>query len=288
MKNFLTAAKLVLADLAKLDVPAIAAGVAGVLTPIIAAIAGCERHSRRGWRLGAHRRGCRGDAAEPDERSRCAPPCPRPGARHGRSGPPGSGRASGQEVTDAAVSLNGFTLDALAPFTRERSFPTGDSQDFRVFYVGRDDVHGILRYLLARCSRSLRFNQFGYDDDELDGLIRNLVDSEHVFVQGTLDKSQAGGVHERKILAGWDPAMRNSFAVGQSATHQISQHTGVIEGARGRCYRRAPGRARGVLRGYQSQNNTLAIYLHPVQVARFIDELDHEHAVALAQQNAAR
>jgi hypothetical protein len=194
------------------------------------------------------------------------------------------------------VSLNGFTLDDLAPFTREKSFPTGDSQDFRVFYVGRDDVHGILKYLLMRCSRSLRFNQFGYDDDELDGLIRNLVDSEHVFVQGTLDKSQAGGVHERKILAGWDPAMRNSFAVGQSATHQIS-HTkgGVIDGIvafEGSTNWSSSGEgtivaADGSDTGRKSQNNTLAIYMHPVQVARFTDELDHEHAVALAQQSAA-
>ena len=128
----------------------------------------------------------------------------------------GRALAAAKEPT---TTLNDFRLDHLAPFTRERSFPAGDSPDFRVFYVGRDDVHGILAYLLARCSRSLRLNMFGYDDDALDTIIRGLVASEHVFVQGTLDKSQASGVHERKILATWDPAMRNSFAVGQSATH---------------------------------------------------------------------
>jgi hypothetical protein len=196
---------------------------------------------------------------------------------------------------DPSTTLNGFTLDALARFTRERSFPAGDSSDFRVFYVGRDDVHGILGYLLARCSRSLRFNQFGYDDDELDEIIRGLVASEHVFVQGTLDRSQAGGVHEKRILAGWDPAMRNSFAVGQSATHQIS-HTkgGVIDGVvawEGSTNWSASGEgtivaADGSDVGRKSQNNTLAVYLHPVQVARFTDELDEEHAVALGQQQA--
>ena len=41
-----------------------------------------------------------------------------------------------------------------------------------MLYVGRDDVHGALEYLLARCSRSLRLNQFGYDDDELDQIIQ--------------------------------------------------------------------------------------------------------------------
>jgi hypothetical protein len=193
-------------------------------------------------------------------------------------------------------NLHGFALNDLWSFTREKSFDPRDSRDFRVFYVGRDDVHGILAFLLSRCSRSLRLNMFGYDDDTLDTIIRGLVASEHVFVQGTLDKSQASGVHERKILAGWDPAMRNSFAVGQSATHQIS-HTkgGVIDGLvawEGSTNWSASGEgtivaADGSDVGRKSQNNTLAVYLNPIQVARFTDELDHEHAIALAQQSAA-
>lgn len=198
-------------------------------------------------------------------------------------------------ASDPTVTLNQFTLEDLAPFKRERSFPAGDSPDFRVFYVGRDDVHGVLKHLLARCARSLRMNMFGYDDDELDQIIQGLVDSEHVFVQGTLDKSQAAGAHERKILAGWNQAMRNSFAIGQSATHQIS-HTkgGVIDGIvafEGSTNLSASGEGTivapdGSDRGRKAQNNTLAVYTHPVQIATFTDELDHEHATALAQQQA--
>lgn len=200
-----------------------------------------------------------------------------------------------KDATDNTVTLNSFTLNDLASFTREKSFPAADSPDFRVLYVGRDDVHGALKYLLARCSRSLRFNQFGYDDDELDTIIQGLVASEHVMVQGTLDKSQAGGVHEKKILAGWDSAMRNSFAIGQSATHQIS-HTkgGVIDGLvafEGSTNWSASGEgtivaADGSNVGRKAQNNTCAFYVHPVQVSRFTDELDEEHAVALQQQGA--
>ena len=200
-----------------------------------------------------------------------------------------------EAAADPAATLNAFTLDDLAPYKREKSFPTGDSPDFRVFYVGRDDVHGVLKHLLARCSRSLRLNMFGYDDDELDQIIRGLVDSEHVFVQGTLDRSQAGGVHEAKILGAWDPAMRNSFAVGTSATHQIS-HTkgGVIDGVvawEGSTNWSASGEgtivaADGSDTGRKAQNNTLAVYTHPVEIATFTDQLDHEHAIALAQQQA--
>lgn len=199
---------------------------------------------------------------------------------------------------DPRINLNDFSLDDLAPFTREQSFSHSDSKDFRVFYVGRDDVHGVLKSLLSRCTRSLKFNQFGYDDDELDAIIQHLVMSEHVFVQGTLDKSQAAGVHERRILATWSPEMRNSFAIGQSATHQIS-HTkgGVIDGLvawEGSTNWSASGEGQGINlggsvqpAGFKAQNNTLTVYTHPLQVARFGAELDEEHAIALQQQAAA-
>jgi hypothetical protein len=201
-----------------------------------------------------------------------------------------------EAVQDPKATLNSFTLEDLAQFTREGSFPTGDSPDFRVLYVGRDDVHGALAYLLARCSRSLRMNMFGYDDDELDQIIRHLIESEHVYVQGTLDKSQAGGVHEKKILAGWTEQVRNSFAIGQSATHQIS-HTkgGVIDGLvawEGSTNWSSSGEgtivaADGSNTGRKAQNNTLSIYLHPVEIAKFTAELDEEHTTALHQEHPA-
>jgi hypothetical protein len=201
-----------------------------------------------------------------------------------------------EAAVDPKTTVNSFTLDDLAQFTREGSFPAGDSQDFRVLYVGRDDVHGALKYLLARCARSLRLNMFGYDDDELDEVIRHLIESEHVYVQGTLDKSQSGGVHEKKILAGWSSEVRNSFAIGQSATHQIS-HTkgGVIDGIvawEGSTNWSGSGEgtivaADGSNTGRKAQNNTLAVYVNPVEIAKFTAELDEEHTTALHQLEAA-
>jgi hypothetical protein len=47
-------------------------------------------------------------------------------------------------------SLQRFSLEDLAPFTKEGLFAKGASRDFHLFYVGRDDVHGILKYLLHR------------------------------------------------------------------------------------------------------------------------------------------
>lgn len=192
-----------------------------------------------------------------------------------------------------AYNLQTFSLDDLAPFTKEGSFALNDSEDFRVLYVGRDDVHSALKYLLIRCSRNLKMNMFGYDDDELNAIIVSLIDNNDVFVQGTLDKSQAGGVHEKKILAGWDPKVRASFAIGQSATHQIS-HTkgGVIDGVvawEGSTNWSGSGEgtiiaADGSDTGRKAQNNTCAFFVNPVEVNKFAEELTEEHAVALQQQ----
>lgn len=190
------------------------------------------------------------------------------------------------------ATLQTFQLNDLARFTRERSFAPNDSEDFRVLYVGRDDVHGALAWVLSCCARSLKLNMFGYDDDALNAIIAGLIDNQHVYVQGTLDKSQAGGVHERKIIAGWDPAVRSSFAVGQSATHQIS-HTkgGVIDGVlawEGSTNWSGSGEgtilaADGSDTGRKAQNNTCAFYVNPVEVTKFAEELDEEHAVVLQQ-----
>lgn len=193
------------------------------------------------------------------------------------------------------ISLVDFQLGDLAPFKREKAFDPSASADMRIFYVGRDDVHGVMKYLLARCSRSLYFNMYGYDDEELDQIIQGLIVSEHVYVQGTLDRGQAGGVHERKILEAWGDSVRSSFAIGESATHQIS-HTkgGVIDGKvafEGSTNWSTAGE--GVFvngafggKGYKAQNNTLVIYTNPVEVASFSAELSEEHATALRQEQA--
>lgn len=194
---------------------------------------------------------------------------------------------------DPTATMTTFSLTDLAPFTREKAFGPRDSSDYRSLYVGRDDVHGAMAYVLALCSRSLKMNMFGYDDDALNAVIAHLIDDEAVFVQGTLDKSQAGGVHEKKIIAGWDSKTRNSFAIGESATHQIS-HTkgGVIDGFlafEGSTNWSNSGEGTivatdGSDTGRKAQNNTLVFHINPVEVAKFSLELDEEHATALQQQ----
>lgn len=195
-------------------------------------------------------------------------------------------------------TLQTFSLDELAEYTAEGAFGPTASSDFRVFYVGRDDVHGVLVHLLSRVTLSLKFNQFGYDDDALNEIIEGLVENPNVLVQATLDKSQAGGVHEKKLIA-LDQArdalrFANSFAIGESATHQIS-HTkgGVLDGIaafEGSTNWSGSGEGVGIglagkanARGYKAQNNTLSVYTNTYEIAKFTAELDREHAAAMQQ-----
>jgi hypothetical protein len=135
----------------------------------------------------------------------------------------------------APQTLQHFSLDDLAVYTAEQAFGPTASPDFRVFYVGRDDVHGVLMHLYTRVSLSVKMNMFGYDDADLNNVLMGLVRNPSVMVQVTLDKTQASGPAEKAIL-GSDVAQdkegfANDFAVGESSTGQIS-HTkgGVLDG----------------------------------------------------------
>jgi hypothetical protein len=199
-------------------------------------------------------------------------------------------------------TLQQFTLDDLAVYTAEQAFGPSASPDFRVFYVGRDDVHGILMHLFTRVSLSVKMNMFGYDDDSLNNVLMGLVRNPSVMVQVTLDKSQAAGPAEKAIL-GSDTAQdaqgfANDFVVGESSTHQIS-HTkgGVLDGIvafEGSTNWSSSGEGTGIsltaaeqAPGFRAQNNTLAVYVNLYEIAKFSARLDYEHAVAAAQpQNA--
>jgi phosphatidylserine/phosphatidylglycerophosphate/cardiolipin synthase-like enzyme len=116
-----------------------------------------------------------------------------------------------------------FTWADLAQYKNEKRFLDGDPPDIKTFWAGRDDVHGLLRDVLKSAQHSIVLNMFGYDDDELDSIIREKLDTEHVYVQMSLDSTQATGVHEKDILTKWsNDKLGNSIAIGTSAKHAIS------------------------------------------------------------------
>jgi hypothetical protein len=129
---------------------------------------------------------------------------------------------------DPTQSLQSFNLLDLRQYTLEKSYSPSASQDFHLFYVGRDDVHDILKYVLSRVGVSLYLNMFGYDDDELNDILMAKAMDPNITVMITLDKSQASGKTEKALLDADQKknlsAFNTNFVIGQSLTHQIS-HT---------------------------------------------------------------
>jgi hypothetical protein len=189
-------------------------------------------------------------------------------------------------------------LAQFGQYTPEGALQPGYG-DHYLFFVGRDDVHSILKNLLTTETLAFRLNMFGYDDDELNTAILDMIGKPSIFVQGTLDRSQAGGVHERKLLEAdaLVPAWSASFAVGQSETHQISHTKGGVcsglgIGFEGSTNWSDSGEGAGISlkadvanpAGFKAQNNTLLLSTNPVYLARFTARLDAEHKIALTQQ----
>jgi phosphatidylserine/phosphatidylglycerophosphate/cardiolipin synthase-like enzyme len=111
------------------------------------------------------------------------------------------------------------SLEALDHY-KVTPFPPGYPANARTFYSPVDNLHGALTDLLQSADKSLVIAMFGYDDEQLNQVVRTQLNSTNVYVQMSLDKSQAAGVHERDILASlakWENAkVGNSIAIGRS------------------------------------------------------------------------
>lgn len=212
-------------------------------------------------------------------------------------------------IDDPAITLQRFDLLDLEQYTQEKTFATTASRDFHLFYVGRDDVHSILKHVLSRVSVSLYLNMFGYDDDELNDILMKIALDPTITMLVTLDKSQAGGKHEKALLDAdkeHNLALFNThfvtkshvqeFVIGQSATHQISHTKGFVADGKvageGSTNWSDSGEGTFVVRGkpggpgFKAQNNTQSIITDPDTVSRFSSELVAEHMVAQKQAGA--
>lgn len=191
-------------------------------------------------------------------------------------------------------------LAAFGQFTPEGRLTPGYG-DAYLFFVGRDDVHAILKLLLESEKLAFKFNMFGYDDPELNQAIMDLIKDPNIHVQASLDKSQAAGVHEKQILAldeTNDPeGFANSFVILESQTHQISHTKGGVLVGQGLYFEgstnwSAAGEGTGIslvpgknsVTGFKAQNNTLLLSDNPVNLNRFSLRLDIEHNIGLQQQ----
>jgi phosphatidylserine/phosphatidylglycerophosphate/cardiolipin synthase-like enzyme len=153
----------------------------------------------------------------------------------------------------------------------------------RMLYSPIDDVHGALVDVLRSARHSVVVAMYGFDDDELAGILRDHLADPHMFVQITLDRSQAGGVHERKLLELFrHEDMGNSIAVGTSEKSAIMHRKmAIVDGLW-----LIAGSTNWSESGESKQDNELTIHRSAELCARARTVLDIEHDHALQQMKA--
>ena len=152
--------------------------------------------------------------------------------------------------------------------------------NMRTFYSPHDDVHGALKEILLSCKQSLVIAMYGWDDDELAQIVDDIMKNPKIHCQITLDKSQAGGVHERELLAKYHEEMEsNSVAIGTYEKGAIMHRKMVIvDGTI-----RISGSTNWSLSGEQKQDNELTVLNSAIACVEARHILDLEHVKALTQ-----
>lgn len=123
-------------------------------------------------------------------------------------------------LSDVWSSLDQFRRDPL---------PAGYPANLRHLFAPIDRVHDALVALCSAASVSIAAAMYGWDDDQIDQLFRSKLADENVPVMLALDKTQAAGVHEKRILAQWQPDLiGNAIVIGQSSKHAISHDKMIV------------------------------------------------------------
>lgn len=171
------------------------------------------------------------------------------------------------------TDLDGFKLNP----SNDPSYPS----NLRTLYSPIDDVHGALKAVIGSTTQSLVVAMYGWDDDELAELIAHIIDNQNIYVQITLDKSQAGGVHERALLEKFKHEMdSNSVAIGTSEKGAIMHRKMVIVDG----LWRISGSTNWSTSGETMQDNELTVLQSAAACAEARHILDIEHNKALKQQ----
>jgi phosphatidylserine/phosphatidylglycerophosphate/cardiolipin synthase-like enzyme len=179
-----------------------------------------------------------------------------------------------------------FVWDNLATYKAEGRFLDGYPDDQRTFFSPRDNIHGLLVALLGSAQHSIVVNMFGYDDAELNKIIQSKLANENVYVQMSLDRSQATGAHEKQILASWNnDAFGNSIAIGTSSVHNAISHLKIVivDGVY-----TVKGSTNWSLSGEQQQDNELSLSRNAVVAAETRAILDLNHDFMLKQMAGSK
>lgn len=162
-------------------------------------------------------------------------------------------------------------------------FPAGWDPNAYVFFSPRDPgVHQAIVDVVTAASHRVVVNMYGYDDDQVDKVLHGKAADTEITFWMNLDRSQAGGVHEKALLASWASAVGTSVAVGTSIKHAISHlKVCVVDGLYV-----IGGSTNWSLSGEQKQDNQLTIERDPLKAVRYESILLLNHAAMLKQMHA--
>jgi phosphatidylserine/phosphatidylglycerophosphate/cardiolipin synthase-like enzyme len=165
--------------------------------------------------------------------------------------------------------------------------PAGSLDMVRSLYSPIDKVHEALKAIIGSAQHSIVVSMFGYDDDELAALLDAALKNPAMYVQITLDSSQAGGVHEKALLTKYAHEMTgNSVAVGRSEKGAIVHRKMVI--VDGLWW--IGGSTNWSVSGESQQDNELTVIRDAMHCtkARTVLDIAHDHILAVMQKAAAK
>ncbi len=163
------------------------------------------------------------------------------------------------------------------------TFAPGYPANARTFYSPVDAVHDVLKTLLSSATKSVVVGMYGYDDAELNAVLHDKLASDKIYVQLSLDSTQAAGKAEKALLAPWqNDGTGNSIAIGHSEKHAIMHlKLAIVDGLD-----LITGSTNWSAGGEAKQDNQLTVIRDPFVAAEARARMDIIHDDMLKQMAA--
>jgi phosphatidylserine/phosphatidylglycerophosphate/cardiolipin synthase-like enzyme len=186
--------------------------------------------------------------------------------------------STAHRVTKISAAHPLANLAVLDQF-KQQPFPPGYPPDVRTFYSPIDDLKGALLFLINNAQHEIDVGMYGFDDPDLATALKTKLADPSVRVRLTLDSSQAGGTHERQLLA-TEAFPNSSIAIGNSEHGRI-MHMKIlaIDGTI-----LATGSTNWSDAAEHLQDNELTVTINAARAAEARIRLDTIHAHMLTKQ----